>query len=58
MIDKDGPIHQSGNGDNDGIELSPSSSPLNASPVHVQFSPSVDHSDYLAMAENKKEKDS
>ena len=57
MIDKDGPIHQGSKDDNNGIELSPSSSPQNASPVHVQFSPSVDR-DYLAMAESKKEKDS
>lgn len=51
MTRKDGSIHQ----ENNDIELSPSSSPQNASPVHVQFSPS-DH-DYHAV-EGKKEKDS
>ena len=37
MIKKDDPLHH----ESDGIELTPSSSPQNASPVHVQFSPSA-----------------
>ena len=51
MIKIDGPIDQGSQSAD--IELSPSSSPQNANPVHIQFSPS-DH----AVGVNKKKKDS